>query len=473
MKPKLPILFITLFYSFLTFPVFCQIPNDAQEIIILSTNDIHGRINDFGKLAAYVKDMKSNHKNVFVFNAGDLINGNPVVDEAKEKGYPIIDLMKDVPYDISCLGNHEFENGEQILADRVNQSTSILVDANVKVNKNSAFQQPIPYHKFKLADGTSMMVLGLTASSSNPCLIPYIEVLNPIETAMNYKSLRDSANIFVLLSHIGYKQDSILATKMPELDLIVGGHSHTELQGGRLVNHVLITQAGDKLRFIGKTVIHLENHHIIDKSFVLVDVSKLTEVDEKVQHKIDEYNDNDFDEIIGESKGFKSKEELGALKADALAKALDLDIALEHVRNISYSKFPAGKITLGNIYEIDSYDYQTYIYNLSVDDIKNLIKNSLDKESHEPTIFPSGITYTLVKDADGDIKDIMLKKDNKPLDTKKLYKVGINSYIACHFMKNEKVQEISETTSAQALIQYLKTHPKVDYANVKRVYTQK
>src|SRR5882757_9215866 len=87
----------------------------THEVIIISTNDVHGRIDNFSRMAAYVNSLKKINKDVLVFNAGDLVNGNPVVDEAKEKGFPIFDLMNSIPYTVSCPGNHEFENGETVL----------------------------------------------------------------------------------------------------------------------------------------------------------------------------------------------------------------------------------------------------------------------------------------------------------------------------------------------------------------------
>src|SRR5262245_11196070 len=85
---------------------------DVHEIVFFSTNDAHGQLDNFARIAALVKAEKRSGRDVFVFNAGDLVNGNPIVDESADKGYPIMDIMNSIPYDVSCPGNHEFENGE-------------------------------------------------------------------------------------------------------------------------------------------------------------------------------------------------------------------------------------------------------------------------------------------------------------------------------------------------------------------------
>lgn len=442
----------------------------TTQIIIISTNDVHARIDNFGKMAAYVKTLKQTHPNVFVFNAGDLINGNPVVDEAADKGAPIVDLMNRIPYNLSCMGNHEFENGEAILQRRINQSTSTYVDANVSATPNSAFHTPRPYSFLRAADGTKIAVLGLTASSSNPCLIPNITVAEPVKKVLEYKNLRDSCDVLMALTHIGYKADSVMATKMGEFDVIVGGHSHTELPNGVMVNGVLITQAGDKLRFIGKTTLTLKDHHIIKKTFEMIDVSKLTATDPAVQQLVDRYNaEPRFKKVIGRSpNGFNGKEELGSLKADAIADQLKLDIAFDHVRNVSYEHFPKGNITLGDVYEIDAYDYQLIKYELTPAEIRTLILNSM-KKSTEPQLLVSGITYTLKENKAGVVTEVIIKNKSGVLDEHKHYTVGMNSFIACHFMQGHVSGQTLDATTEKCMIAYLQLHPVVDYKGVKRI----
>lgn len=442
----------------------------TTQVVIISTNDVHGRISNFGKMAAYVKSLKLEQPNVFVFNAGDLINGNPVVDEAEDKGAPIIELMNKVPYDVSCMGNHEFENGEATLQNRILQSTSMFVGANVIAAKGSAFHYTRPYTFLQLQDGTKIGVFGLTASSSNPCLIPNITITDPVKTALQFKTLRDSCQVMIALTHIGYRTDSLLATKMNSFDVIIGGHSHTELPKGKMVNGTLITQAGDKLRYVGKTTLIIKDHHIVGKSFVMIDLNKLTVTDREVQLLVDQYNaEPRFKQVVGRTpNGFANKEELGSLKADAIAKELDVDIAFDHARNVAYEHFPKGNISVGDIYEIDSYDYKLIRYELTPAEIRTLITKSV-KMSSVPVLFVSGITYTLEKNTQGEVQNVTLENKNGPLNENKRYSVGMNSFISCHFMQNHLPGKTTSATAEISLINYLKKHPEVNYSGVKRI----
>ena len=447
---------------------------ETHKVILISTNDVHGSIDNFSKLAFYINTLKKTNKDVFVFNGGDLINGNPVVDQVNEKGYPIFDLMNAIPYNVSCLGNHEFENGEAVLQKRIDQSSSVYVCANIRLGSAAEIRPIKPYTILHTSNGTSICVLGLTANSSNPCLVKNITMESYIPAASRYQTLRDSVDVFMALTHIGFKADSMLATSLNGLDLIIGGHSHTELPTGKLINSTLITQAGDKLRFIGETVLTIRDHKIINKTFRMIDMETILGRDSSVQAKIDEYNSKlYFKKIAGHSsKGFANKEEIGCLKTDALKDILKLDIVFDHTRNISWSQFPKGNITIGTIYEWDSYDYHTLKYDLKPKQIRQLILNSL-KGSETPPLFVSGIIYTVIKNRDGSFQDIVLGSARGPLDENLFYSVGMNSFIACQFMKGIDAKETDlETTSALALISFLAEHNEVDYSNAKRVFIQ-
>ncbi len=445
---------------------------DVHEVILISTNDVHGRINNFSKMAAYVTALKKDHPDVFVFNAGDLINGNPVVDEAADKGYPMVDLMNNIPYDISCPGNHEFENGEENLQRRISQSTSVYVCANMTMTETSPLRPLKPYYILHTHDGTSLAVLGLTTGGSNPCMAKNVTVSDPVKKALEYSWLRKDNAVFIGLTHIGYKKDSLLAMQMKELDVIVGGHSHTELPHGLMVNGVLITQTGDKLRYIGKTILKIKDHQVVGKSFEMIDLAMLTDKDVAVQAKIDTYNNNSpFGDIVGEaSAAFVNKEELGDLKTDAMTAVGRLDIAFDHVRNVATAGLPKGPIHLGDLYMMDPFDYKVIRYEMKAAGIRAMILRELNKEN-TPHLFVSGMSYTLEKDPAGVVKSVILKdKGGRLLDEERLYSVGMNSYIACHFMPGVDGGTTLDNTPVELLIKYLALHKNVDYSNVQRIF---
>ena len=93
---------------------FAQKQNKSTEIIILHTNDMHSRIDNFGKLAYLADSLRKTHKYVFLVAAGDNFTGNPIVDMYPDKGFPMIDLMNKLHFDVTAMGNHEFDMGQEM-----------------------------------------------------------------------------------------------------------------------------------------------------------------------------------------------------------------------------------------------------------------------------------------------------------------------------------------------------------------------
>ena len=95
--------------------------NPEKNLTIFFVNDQHGQLENFSKIK-HIVDQEKQEGNVIVACSGDIFSGNPVVDNFEAKGFPIIDAMNQVSFDISVLGNHEFDYGEQVLKDRMEQA---------------------------------------------------------------------------------------------------------------------------------------------------------------------------------------------------------------------------------------------------------------------------------------------------------------------------------------------------------------
>ena len=102
----------------------------SKNLTIFFINDQHGQLDNFSKIK-HIVEKERLKTNVIVACSGDIFSGNPVVDNYQEKGYPMIDVMNRVVFDISVVGNHEFDYGEKILKDRFNQAEFEWVCANV------------------------------------------------------------------------------------------------------------------------------------------------------------------------------------------------------------------------------------------------------------------------------------------------------------------------------------------------------
>jgi 2',3'-cyclic-nucleotide 2'-phosphodiesterase (5'-nucleotidase family) len=460
------------FIKTLIFALFFVGCGKDAEIIILCTNDMHGNIDNFPKLSAYYKKLKVENPNTFLFSDGDLFSGNPLVDQYPEKGYPIVDIMNKTGYCLSSIGNHEFDYGLEVLNKRIEQAEFQFICANIKYEKNSALKPLEPYRVFNI-NGVMMSVLSLVEvgsggiPSTHPNNVAGLKFVSPIKTVGEYSFLGNS-DIFILLSHTGVESDVNIAEKYPEIDVILGGHSHTKINNGMVKNGVLITQASSKLDYAGETRISVKNGKIVGKINKLVNLNKLKEEDPEIRKLIDSYKAADKgNKVIGRAASkISGKKKLGALMTDALTEMLDLDIAFLNPGGIRISAIQKGDITLNTIYALDPFGNDVVKIMMSYDEIeKFLLKNQ--------RLLVSGISCVITSKEKK--KSIEIKDKNGAIPDKfKKYAVGMNTYMYSTIKFDHKDAGISmNVNTADILIKYIENKQIVDYGNVSSRITVK
>lgn len=129
----------------------------AGSIVILHTNDVHGAIGGYAKVAALKDDYEAEGAYVLLMDAGDFIQGDPTVSAAE--GAAAVELMNLAGYDAATLGNHEFDYGYDRLTALAQQAEFPMVAANVRYGGEEAFEGHVI---FTSPDGTKIGVFGLT-----------------------------------------------------------------------------------------------------------------------------------------------------------------------------------------------------------------------------------------------------------------------------------------------------------------------
>jgi 2',3'-cyclic-nucleotide 2'-phosphodiesterase (5'-nucleotidase family) len=426
---------------------------------------MHGSVDNFPRLSAYYKKLKAENPNTFLFSDGDLFSGNPLIDQYPEKGYPMVDIMNKTGYCLSSIGNHEFDFGQEVLNERIEQAEFPFICANIRYGENSTLKPVEPYKIFNI-NGVKMSVLGLLEvgssgiPSTHPNNVTELKFVSPIKTVGEYFFLR-SSDIFVLLSHVGVERDVDIAEKYPEVDVILGGHSHTKIKDGMVKNGVLITQASAKLDYVGETRISVKKGQIVDKTNKLVNLNNLEDEDPEIRELIDSYKAADKgNKVIGQALSkISGKQKLGALMTDALTEILDLDIAFTNSGGIRVNNIPKGDITLNTVYALDPFGNDIVKIMMSYEEIeKFLLRNQ--------RILVSGITCTI--SSKGKKKSIkILDKNGIALNKSKKYAVGMNSYMYSTSKFAHKDPGISmNVNSADVLIKYIENKQTLDYGKI-------
>ncbi len=433
---KLQVYMILLWIIFLSG---CQNTGE-KEIVIISTNDIHGKIEQFPKLATFVERVKKKHSNVILVDAGDRFTGNPHVDHAKEKGFPIISLMNDLGYEIGTLGNHEFDFGQKILRTRINDAIFPIICANINSSRGELDSIP-PYHIIE-KDGIKIGFIGLVQTgpdqipSTNPEHLKDITFDHYLDKVEDYRLLKQQCDVLIGLTHLGVDEDSILATQMPELDIIIGGHSHTLLESPKKINNVMIGQTGLKLQYAGLTILKFKKDKLTERSYRSCLIDTITRVDSCMARKVSYFMEqSEFKEIIGTtSHPFKSQESIGNIVTDAMLYSTASDFAFYNQGGIRLAELPQEDITMETILSIEPFGNHIVLHELSLTDIKALILNHFNQEDHAIDLYVSPGSYTIIQDQQGKGIDVIFKDQNgRPLVEKTTYEVALNNYVSIEY----------------------------------------
>lgn len=280
------------------------------QIVILHSNDVHGAISGYAKVAALKKAFEDTGAYVLLMDAGDFIQGDPTVSVSQ--GASAVELMNMAGYDVVSLGNHEFDYGYENLKELEKDAEFSIVDANILYNGKVAFNDNVT---FTAPDGTKIGVFGLdtpeTATKAHPAKIKGVTFLagqSMFDCAQaQVDSLKaDGCDIIVCLGHLGIDDESVgnrsidLLEKVNGIDIFIDGHSHSTIEevaavsGGKLYTmpaqgmvtkettiltpaegKALLTSTGTKFATVGAIIIS-EDGSITERSFPMDDALTIT-----------------------------------------------------------------------------------------------------------------------------------------------------------------------------------------------------
>lgn len=234
-----------------------------MEIIhIYHTNDLHSHLKRWPRIQDFLKSRRTQHEEggeeFFLFDIGDFIDRWHPLSEGTH-GQGNIELLNDSGYTAVTIGNNEGVNfpydGLNHLYDKRN--FDVLV-ANL-YNKNS--QHPTwlkPYKIYPAKRGTRIGVIGLTAYFSLLYELLGWYLTEPLEELGNWiQALKDQCDVIILLSHLGLNHDERIALEYPEIDVILGGHTHHTLPEGKLVGQTLLAGAGKHGKYVGHVTLQV------------------------------------------------------------------------------------------------------------------------------------------------------------------------------------------------------------------------
>lgn len=462
------------------FPTMLLLSSCTQKevkIAILHTNDMHGELENFSRLA-YLKDsLAACYDTVILVSAGDMFSGNPYVDYHSAKGYPIVDLMNKTGYALATLGNHEFDYGQQILAQRIMQAEFPILAANI-IDSSQIFQS-FPASCTLSFKGIPLVFAGLIETgnqgkpSTHPDRVKGLEFVDPFEAAPSLYSKKVENGALIALTHLGYETDSMIAMQHPSIDVLIGGHSHTLIDSLRLINQVLIAQAGHDLHYAGLVELSFSKNRLVNKNYKIIALAKIKGQDPEIELEIENYRHNIYlDEVLATNlQPIRNRFEMGCLFTDAQRHIHQLDFAFQNYWGLRINSLPTGNITRKNILEMDPFGNELIVLKMTSDEIEDLIRYSYSFMK-QIDLFISGGSYRVLVNRDNSVSKVeVFDLNNQPVKGKK-YRVGINSYILSSYVfEHADTGTSTRTTTAENLMNYLLKTGKVDYTGCNRTST--
>ena len=450
-----------------------------REIHILSVNDMHANLDAFPKFAAIADSLRTLYPSLLVFSAGDNRTGNPVNDMYEVSSYPMVSLMNQVGFNATAVGNHDFD--VKSLAPLMGYSNFSYICANMFPSPDTGLRI-VPTRVFDV-DGIKVGVIGVIQLNAmgrpdtHPENVEGIRFTQAENVVGRYQSLSKECDVTILLSHVGYQGDIEIAERFPWLDLIIGGHTHTQLTAEEpLHNGVLITQNKNRLPMCTHITLTVDKGKVIDKKAEYIDIKKFPNKNKLVAMMVDYFSDDPFfKRVVAHAETpFKIKDQMTYMLCDALLTEGQGDICIMNNGGTRIDSLSAGDITIHDILAMDPFYNDAVTATLTGEDILHIITAySRGSLYHLPRV--AGIQCEAVVDKDDPNKDrlksIRLKTlDGQEFDIHKTYKLVTSSYMAtvCKQYFNETTRSLNVLTS-DLLTQFLEKKGIVNYEGVNRL----
>lgn len=272
---------------------------EVKKITILHTNDVHSHIDPFpvddpkypnqggaARRASLIDQIRRENANVLLLDAGDVFQGTPYFNYyGGELEFKLMSMMQ---YDLATMGNHDFDNGIDGFYSQLHNAKFDFVSANYDF-RNTVLNEIVKPYKIFMKDGIRIGIFGLGIDLQglvDKKLYKETKYNNPIEVAQDMSRIlkeNEKCDLVVCLSHLGfiYKDepqkvsDLVLARTTKNIDLIIGGHTHTFLTKPYLEKNldgeeVVINQVGCYGLNLGQIDFYFENGRKSSKGRTIV-----------------------------------------------------------------------------------------------------------------------------------------------------------------------------------------------------------
>ena len=447
-------------------------------LTILHTNDFHARFEPISKfdsgcsaeddaagecfggsarLVTAIADARARSNNSILVDGGDQFQGT--LFYTYYKGALAAEMMNKMGYDAMTVGNHEFDDGPEVLRGFMDAVTFPVLMSNADVSAEPLLADTLAKSIVIERGGEKLGLIGLTPEDTDELASPgpNITFSDPVAAVQGEvdKLTAEGVNKIIVLSHSGYRTDQRVAAETTGVDVIVGGHSNSLLSNSvegadgpypTMVGSTAIVQAYAFGKFLGELNVTFDDagnvtagtgEPIIIDAAVAKDpatearIAEAAAPLEEIRNKVVAETTT---EIIGVREECRAREcAMGNLIADAmLARVKDqgIEIAIQNGGGIR-SSIDAGEVTMGEVLTVLPFQNTLSTFQVTGATIVEALENGVSEHEEGAGRFPqvAGMSYTfdVSQPAGSRISDVMV--GGAPIDLEKVYGVVSNNYV--------------------------------------------
>ncbi len=448
-------------------------------LTILHTNDFHDRFEPINRFDSTCSDEDNTEGKCFggigrmitaIGEARDRAPGDVLLLDAGDQfqgslfytqygGDLAAEFMTQLNYDAMAVGNHEFDDGPEGLAAFLDQVSFPVLSANIDVSQNNMLAGKVEKSTVLTRGDHRIGIVSVLAedtvetSSPGPSVV-FSPALDAAQAEIDALTA-DGVNKIILLTHVGLPADMALAEGLTDVDLIIGGHSHTLLSNTdedaagsypMMVNDVPIVQAYAYSKYLGELQVTFDDAGMVTEISgdpILLDasvaedeaaVARMDELAKPLEELRNRVVAESADVIEGAREVCRAMEcPMGNLVADAmLARVKDqgIEIAIQNGGGLRAS-IDAGEVTMGEVLTVLPFQNTLSTFQVSGATVVEALENGVSQVEEGAGRFPqvAGMTYTvdLTQEPGSRIMDVMV--GDAPIDMEKVYGVVSNNYV--------------------------------------------
>lgn len=403
-----------------------------------------GRRGGMARLATLVRRLRADNANTLLVLAGDTISPAPL--STMIQGRQMIAAFNALGLDVATFGNHEFDFGPVVLAERMRESRFAWLSANVGDRRTGAPLGGAERARLVPLGGVAVGIFGLTMTDTTHTSSPGPDVVfdEPVAAARGVAEelRRKGARVVVALTHQPLEDDRALAAAV-DVDLVLGGHEHEPLvaEEGRAV----VTKAGSDGRYLVRVDLWLTREgRLVERSFTFHEVSARIPPDTAMAALVDGYAAQ-MREVLGTVIGHTTvpldartnhvrtaETNLGNFIADTMRERMGAEVALMNGGGIrSDQVIPAGPLTKGHLLSLLPFTNVVVKLELRGSDLRAALEQGLSGLERDGGGFlqVSGLAFTYDPARPAAQRVLAVQVGGRDLETERVYVVAVNSYM--------------------------------------------